>query len=500
MKNSIERILVLIVALLSLTGCEEYLEEDPRDVLAPESFFNSDQEARAAANGLYVPLYSGAVYGSYGISRFYMYGADVIEPSREGGGALNDINNYTLSEGRDAGAREAWIEFYKIIQDANILIDRVSGNENISQAARDQYLGEALFLRSFAYYHLTNMFGDVPYYRDNLSIEEVRSLGRHNKEQIRNDLVMDLQQAQELIPAGNHSENRASKWAAATLMVKIHLIQENWEEARDKAIEIIEDSPHRLLDDYAAIFDPANPYNDEIIWSVNFVKDLNPTITTDLFTPRIRDEPKNSEEKQALQEALAARDEGFTGYGLAIPKCGFVDEFPTDDLRRPVNIAEEYLGFELNYPYMPKMWNLDQINSPRQNHGENYIVFRLADVYLMAAEAENELNGPAGAYQYINRVRERAYEPDQPLSGLSREEFRQAIHDERKWELAGEGHRRMDLIRWGILLEVVKNTRHCAYDPAGNIQPHHVLFPVPEEELELNPNLLESDPTNNGYR
>lgn len=488
-----------MVALLSLSGCEEFLEEDPRDILAPESFFNSDEEARAAANGLYKPLYSTELYGSYGISRFYMYGADVIEPSREGGGSLNDINNYTLSEGRDAGARQAWIEFYKIIQDANILIDRVSGNENITEDAKAQYLGEALFLRSFAYYHLTNMFGDVPYYTDNLSIEEVRSIGRIDKGQIRNQLVIDLQEAQDLLP-DNQSENRVSKWAAATLMAKIHLIQQNWEGARNKAVEIIEKSSHRLLDNYADIFDPENPYNDEIIWSINFVKDLNPTITTDLFTPRIRDEPAKGKEKSALKKALSERNEGFTGFGLAIPKCGFVDEFPIDDLRRPLNIVEEYLGYELNYPYMPKMWSLDQINSPRKNHGEDYRVFRMADVYLMAAEAENELNGPAGAFQYINRVRERAYEPDQPLSGISQSEFRESIYDERKWELAGEGHRRFDLIRWGILLDVVKNTRHCAYDPAGNIQPHHVLFPIPEEELQLNPNLLESDPTNNGYR
>lgn len=496
------RLLTLTLALLLVSGCNDFLAEDPRGVLSPDGFFTSDQEARAAVNGLYVPLYDGALYGSYGIKRFYMYGADVIEPSREGGGSLNDINNYTLSEARDAGARGAWEQLYKIVQDANVILDRGEGNEALSPAVREQAIGETLYLRAFAYYHLTNMFGDVPYYREALPIEEIQALGRFDATQIREELVQDLQRAQDLLPDsyGTAERGRASRWAAATLMVKIYLILEAWEAARDKAVEIIDNSPHRLLDDYADVFDPGNSYNDEIIWSIVFVKDLNPTITTDLFTPRLRDEPRNSDEKEALQEALEARNEGFTGYGLAIPKCGFVDAFPQDDLRRPSNIVESYLGFELNYPYMPKMWNLDQINSPRQNHGENYIVFRLADVYLMAAEAENELNGPAEAYQYINAVRERAYDPEQPLSGLSQQQFREALYDERKWELAGEGHRRMDLIRWGILLDVVRETRHCAYDPASNIRPHHVKFPIPEEEIELNPALLESDPTNNGYR
>jgi hypothetical protein len=283
-------------------------------------------------------------------------------------------------------------------------------------------------------------------------------------------------------------------------MVKLYLIQQQWQPARDKALEIINDSPHQLLDDYAAIFDPNNEFNAESILEINFVKDINQNDWVDHFTPRIRDEPKDPTKRGELSAALAARNEGFTGYGLAIPIPDYVNDFPMDDLRRASNVVTEYLGFELNFPYMPKMWNVDQINSPRGNHGDNKIIFRLADVYLMAAEAENELNGPDNAYQYINRVRERAYEPDQPLSGLTQETFRQAIYDERRWELGGEGHRRLDLIRWGILLDVVRSTEYRIWNPADNIQPRHVLLPIPPEEFNLNPALLASDPTNNGYR
>nr|WP_255749875.1 RagB/SusD family nutrient uptake outer membrane protein [Gramella crocea] len=83
----------------------------------------------------------------------------------------------------------------------------------------------------------------------------------------------------------------------------------------------------------------------------------------------------------------------------------------------------------------------------------------------------------------------------------SQEEFRQALYDERKFELAGEGQRRMDLIRWGILVETVKNTEYRPFhNPGVNIQPKYVLLPIPEDQILLNPNLLESDPSNNGYR
>lgn len=497
MLRYINKILALVVVLVVLGGCDNFLSEKPRDVLSPDTFFNSDQEAVSAVNGLYEPLYDNALFGSYGIKRFYTYGADVIEPSREGGGSLNDINNYTLSVSRDAGARGAWNQLYTMIQNANVILDRVDeSNENISPETRDQVIGETLYLRAFAYYNLTNMFGDVPYYRENIPIEEVQELSRHDHEEIRNDMVQDLQDAQEMLPGSyaDEEQGRPNEWAAAALMAKIYLIQEDWENARDKSVEIINNSSHRLLDDYGDVYDfPDNEFNDEVIWSIVFVKDENPTINTSLFSPRLRDEPENAEDRDALEADLEARGEGFTGYGLAIPKCGFVDEFPEDDLRRPHNIAESYLGYDLNFPYMPKMWNLDEEVSPRQNHGENYIIFRLADVYLMAAEAENELNGPANAYQYVNEVRERAYDPNQPLSGLSQQQFREAIYDERKWELAGEGHRRMDLIRWGILEDVLQNTRHCAYDPVANFQPHHVRHPIPEEEIQLNPNLDQNE-------
>lgn len=500
-KKYLYKIAGIASVFLFLISCQDFLKEDPRNLLSPDHFFNSDAEATAAVNGLYFGLSDGNLYRNRGIDDFYINGADVVGPSRKFGG-VEVIQSYTISEANYGSARSAWQALYRIVQDANLILAKITDNPNLSENARQQAMGETLFIRSLAYYHLTNLWGDVPYYRENLVLTEVQLLGRTDVDQIRTDLVQDLLEAEAFLPA-SHAENhlgRATKAAAGTLLVKIYLIMENWQAARDKAVEIINTSPHRLLDNYADIFDRENPYNEEVIFQMDFVKDLFSTTRTDSFSPRLRDEPKKSSDRGALTDTLESRNEAFTGYGLAVPLPDLVAKFPLDDLRRPMTIITNYLGFELKYPYMPKNWNLDAINSPRGNHGENYIVFRLADVYLMAAEAENELNGPDLAYQYINKVRERAYEPDQPLSGLTQQEFRETIYDERKWELAGEGHRRLDLIRWGILLDVVKSTNYRVYDPASFIKPHHVLLPIPIEELELNPKLLESDPTNNGYR
>jgi hypothetical protein len=495
-----------------LIGCDSYLEEEPKAITSPDTFFNTIEEFELAIVGLYDTWAQNYLHGNIGLYRFTENGADIVGPNRNFG-QVEPIMSYSLSESsinaisQGAGAPLSWQGLYSIILNTNTILSKLELNDVISQANKDVIEAETLFHRAYAYYYLTNLWGDVPYYRKNLPISEIQVLPRTDKKTIRDEILVDLQKAQVSLPSSINSDNfgKVSKWVAATVMVKIYLIQNKWQQARDKSLEIINDSPHRLLDEYASVFRLDNEYNEEIIWSTDFGKDLvqdhgwgNDWV--DHFTPRIRDEPKESTKKAELSAALTARNEGFTGYGLAIALPDFVKKFPLDDLRRASNITTEYLGYELNFAYITKRWNLDQINSPRGNHADNKLIFRLADVYLMAAEAENELNGPTSAYQYINKVRERAFEPDQPLSGLSKDDFRLAMYDERKWELAAEGERRMDLIRWGILLDVVKNTEYRVYDPAPNIKPRHVLLPIPTEEFILNPALLDSDPTNNGYR
>lgn len=505
MKNKILKILSALFITFLLFGCDEFLSEDPRDILSPNNFFNSDAEAKAAVNGVYGSyMFDAQLYNVVGLSRFYMFGTDLINPNRYGGEGA-DFSLYSITEGNNPTGG-SWQSLYRIVQDCNIILDRIEDNEKITDSGYRQIRGEILFLRALAYYHLTNVWGDVPYYTDALPIEEIMVLGRFDKNQIQLDMIEYLKEAYTLLPS-QYQENergRATKWAAATLEAKFYMVRSDWQKMRDKSIEIINNSWHRLLDNYGDVFNdyPLDEWNDEIIWQLDYAKDIASQRRTDFFTPRLRDEPKNTGDRNALGAALAARDEGFTGYGLAIPTPQIVNTYPEDDLRRAWNITTNYLGYELRWPYIPKLWNLHQIHSPRSNHGDNTIIFRLADIYLMAAEAENELNGPGNAYQYINKVRERAYEPDKPLSGLSQEQFRQDLRNERAWELMGEDHRRIDLVRWGILVETIQNT---AYNPSfaqapTNVRPHHVLFPIPLEQIELNPALLESDPTNNGYR
>lgn len=518
------KIALVLLGLFAIISCDDFLEEDLRDAITPENFFNNDKEAELAVNGVYTYYHNSNLYRQRGLDNYYTHGADVVGPSRNVNGA---IHNYLIAEGV-ADGNGTWSQLYEVINSSNEFLANIDGNEKLSEGTKNQTVGELLFLRALAYYHLTNLWGDVPYIREVLNPIEAGELGRFDKVQIRTDMKADLARAITLLPSSYSSSDlgRATKWAAHTLKAKFHLFDKEWQLTKVECDIVINDSYHVLLDNYADVFnqlDPTNSINDEHIFIIDFKADEINTTRTDDYNPRIRDEPTNRNDLafdetgapvlkasgtqmkrwEYFQSVMLEQEEDMQGYGWSVPlpEIADRDNWQDGDLRYDGTIVTKHLGFDLKFPYYRKNWNLDQVNSLRGNHHENYIVFRLADVYLMAAEAENELNGPGNAYAYVNKVRERAFDPDQPWSGMSQSEFREAMYSERKFELAAEGHRKLDLIRWGILLETVKNTVHRNWNnPGANIQPYHVLLPIPQNQIILNENLLDSDPSNNGYR
>lgn len=502
---------IFILLLLGTTmACKRFLVEDSRSQLSTESFFSNDKEAILAINGLYSLLHTDGLYRDVGLDRLNLYGSDEVGPNR----AEDGINfNYTWDE-TTPYHYQTYKDLYEVARNCAVFLKAIEDNKNISEAIRNRSVGEALFIRALVFYNLTNIWGDVPYFRELPTVDELATITRTDKNVIRKDMKADLQKAFELLPASYTSSDlgRATKWAAATLKAKFHMMDKEWKDMRDESVKVITQSPHKLLTDFSEVFnqfDPKNQYNAEIIFAVDFTGPLGidnkfSSSRVNWYTPRVgTDEPLDKTKLKAFQTALAARNENMRGYGKAIPLPALARKasWETGDLRYDKTIVTNYLGFDLTFPYFRKMWNLDQANSPRSNSSNNNVVFRLADVYLMAAEAENELNGPADAYQWVNEVRKRAFDPDKPWSGLNKESFRVKLRDERKFELCGEGQRRMDLIRWGILVETIKNTEQRSFNnPADNITERNNLYPINEEEILLNPNLLKTDPTNNGFR
>ena len=218
------------------------------------------------------------------------------------------------------------------------------------------------------------------------------------------------------------------------------------------------------------------------------------------FEQNERNDFKQSWTASRDTEIVGATNAVGGGWENMLPTTDYLAMFEVGDLRKDISYVTELNGNILESPRTPgagpisgKYLNADG-DPPKSNNGsQNTYVIRYSDVLLMKAEAENELNGPSGAYQFINQVRDRA--GLSPLAALDQASFRQAIRKERATELGFEGHRKFDLLRWGVFVETIRNVNDTHMEtPAANIQEHHVLLPVPAREREISEGSLTQNP------
>ena len=231
-----KNIFLYILMIFSFLGCEKFLEEEPRALIAPETFFASENDARQAVNGIYGILKNNSIYGQVGLDHFYDNGADIIEPNRSAN-FVEPIGNYSMNEAladvsvQKMSVSDTWKDLYRIIFNANIIIERVTGNTAISQDAQIDIIAETTFIRALCYWHITNLWGAAPYYTEPLTIDEVRVLGRTDEATIVNGVLADLQFAQANLQDTYSADQsgRASKWAAAIIEAKIYMQQKKWQ-------------------------------------------------------------------------------------------------------------------------------------------------------------------------------------------------------------------------------------------------------------------------------
>jgi len=347
-------------------------------------------------------------------------------------------------------------------------------------------VAEAKTLRATFYYILTCWWGDVPMWLEELNITEIGGeIPQTSVSEIRDQMVKDLTEAIPDLP-GSYSDSdigRVTKWAASMLLTKVYLWQKDWANAKSTAGAIINSNDHHLMQKYEDVFGQQNEYNAERIWELDYVVTIHPSVYPTRYNIRgVDNEPK-----------LAGYNTNL-GYGLTTASKEFLATFDPEDKRYNSYDFYHSMGLkegQYKYHYITKLMNFED---PKANTGTNTIIYRLADAYLMYAEAENELNAPSeDAYQKINAIRARAFDnPAKLLSGLTKEGFRKAIMDERKWELGCEFQRRWDLIRWGKLEEAVKSMAETNPWGAENIKPYHVLLPIPPSEIVLNPALSQN--------
>lgn len=488
--------LLLFGSALFLASCSDFLEEDPQDQVFIENFFQSESDAAAAVNSIYAilnsistPPFGGAYHSVYWVS----VGLTSDEMENRFVGALNYDQMETFTHVPvNAEMYHYWKSAYKGISNANFALEGIP-NIGLDAVKEDRYLGEARFLRGMLYFDLVRLFGKVP-----LILETNPPLRpeRTDINIIYDQVIADLQFAAQGLPASfpvGNGRGRATSGAAHALLAKVYLTLGEYQACIDECQTVINSGQYGLWEDFADAFRLANENGKESIFNIGFGTANNAISFWEVGQFNVR----------LLPTELKGQIPGVNAQGWQVPTQDLYDAYDPQDRRRAVTMMTQV--FNTNgttttiEPHIRKYW--DEESEPQAGNTDNDLPYlRYSDIFLILAEALNELNqGPnAEAYEAINTIRERArfngeevldILPD--LSGLNYEQFRDAVLLERRLEFVAEGHRWFDLVRFGKLEELVPQAK-----PGVQPQPMHYLFPIPQEEIDLNANLL---PQNQGY-
>ncbi len=488
----------IIISLFLVAGCN-FLDEDPLSNIMSENYYQTEEDFVAATNALYDYMTVGTDYlwdpsfGGIFFNDFWVF-QDLMSDNCLETIAIQDYT--TMSEFKHTANNERieyyWQDCYKTINAANVVIDRMVG-VSFDEMHMSHLLAEAHFVRALMYFELVKLFGDVPLtLKETIDVESTYT-ERNSKEDIYAAILSDLQFAElNLSTTYRVGNGRPTNGSVEALFAKVYLTHGDYELAAQRAFEVIDSKQYSLWDDFADIFKIHNMNMGEIIFAANYSGTLSQGFKPNQYHVRL------------LPPGLDKNGEGpENAFGWERPTDELVNSFDPQDRRKDVTFITSFTysdgSVETFEPHIAKFW--DQAAEPRGNSTDSDVIYlRYADVLLIYAEALNEqYSGPtAEAYDAINQVRKRArfngtveldILPD--LAGLSYDEFRDAILQERRWEFVMEGQRFNDLVRMGKLVETVEASGKANATP----KEFHKLLPIPQRERNVNKKLTQ----NTGY-
>lgn len=461
--RKLNRHLTVVLLTLFLSSCgEDFLTQLPQDKLTADTFYKTDADFIAAANGVYDALIQRN-------EAEFVCMLDMATPFADCGGIRLDVYQIRQTNGVISiddnywGSNTFWPIFYNVISRANNVLENVDIEDSeVSDRIRKRTKGEVLFLRAYAYFNLVQLFGDVPLITSVLPYEDLQQ-PRSPKEDVYEQIIDDLSDAAALLPGvkayrGTPDLGRASKGAANALLGKVYLYMEEWNIAETILDGVIESNDYMLEPHFVDLFWPDTENGIESIFEVQY-NSYDPDGEGDRNRwPQYAGFPAASNtywtsgwNYQHPTEYYCDLFETVNGYGVKstfisksanpIIAGGFDFEFsfqtddPTFDASKPYDIRDPRLKWTAwfdNTPYIVEDYNqrsaCEEVNfnrsysktsnhtsvkyltgkvSPQDDSDMNMIVIRYADVLLMAAEAKLEQNKLNPAVSLINRVRQR---------------------------------------------------------------------------------------------
>jgi hypothetical protein len=455
MKAIFTKTLFAIIVSVSLVACNKFVDlpVSPQ-LITTSAVFTSDNTAIAAVNGVYVKIRESNLS--------VMNGGLSISTGLTGDELLNSAANSTYTPyytngilATDGLVSNDWGIMYNLIYRTNVILEGLSRSTQLSAAVKSQLSGEMKMARALVYFYLVNLYGDVPLVTTT-DYKENNTKPRTPAAQVYEQMVIDLKDAERLLSVDYPSDGkvRPNRYTAAALLSRVYLFQKNWALAEEQASLVIGSGAYQLKQDLNQVF---LINSQETIWEIAPANDLGSTAEGTAFIPATATTIPRFSLTPDLSSAFSGAD------------------------KRKLNWMRSMTlkGITYNYAYKYK-------NNSRTNVTEYSVVFRLAEQYLIRAEAKAQMgNTLAGAIGDLNAVHTRAGLDPYPLM-LSKEQCLSAIEQERRLEFFTEwGHRWFDLKRYGTINQVLGATK-------ANWQATDALFPIPQDQINFNINLVQN--------
>ncbi len=501
-----KQVLLIFLSLILIDSCNN-LDLEPLDRVTENAFYNTKAE------------FDGAIFASYSsIQKFWGNSTETLNERGEywkmslvtsDNVAADDVTSDQISRNLDNLLFDAFAvpfqSIYSIVYEgifrANLVLEKLDGDHELTDEEITQLEGEAKFLRAWFHFQALKMWGTPP-----LSLEVNRdlnnlSLPNATQEELYTQILSDFEEAASKLPASWDVSNlgRATAWSAKAYLGKVNVWKEDWTAAITAFEDVIQNGPYILLPNYEDVFAFDNENNAESIFEIQFggpFSDDNLWVFDDIHSEAFKGTQGIA--RTGYFDAGNGAPGGKSGW--FVPTQDLLSAFEAGDLRREVSIYEEgdtyYTtdGFR-SIPY-DTAWSSTDLtikkyrgarNVVPDNHAPHFQAdfnnerwFRFAELKLLYAEALLETGRDAEALQQINDIRNRAglADLDAPANLM------EALRQEKRVELAFEGHRWFDVVRWGIGAEVF----------GDQWQDRYSLFPFPQSEIDRSGGVLEQNP------
>ena len=481
---------LIAIALLgfSFSSCSDFLEQNPQTDLSENDFYKTADDILSAVNGAYSSLQEGDIYGNW-----YVFGEIPSDNTRNQlSGSVTTQNEFDqfYIDTQNSMIANFWKAAYKVINRTNTILGRIDGIE-INTELANRYKLECKFIRALMYFNLVRVYGDVPLVLKEISISESYDILREPIENVYNQVIADLKEAQDLpVSYSTAEDGRATQGAAKALLANVYMTLHKYAEAETILAEIINSGRYSLLentpgslniDGYKNVFSPVNHNSKEGIFEIQFLKGGygEGSNYANNFAP-----------ENSGTNVVAV---GGTG-GNNIPEMDIYNAYEEGDLRRDFSMSLGYYDNRKNNEWVESRYVCKFMDVPYQNNdaSNNYPVIRYADVILMYAEALNQNGKTAEACKYLNMTRRRGfgYQTTETspvdLQTTDKAQFALMVEQERRVELAFENHRWFDLIRTGRAVEVMRSK-------GFSLNETNLICPIPQKQIDVNPKLTQND-------